>query len=128
MREKIREEKAITMVALVITIIVVLILASITIGVLKGNNGMVKKAEKAEDETIISQEKEIIENAKVKAKGTNVSGKLELNELEDVLNKKMNLKNEWKVETSIKNKDGKNYLEIKFAGTGNTYEIYQEEI
>lgn len=125
MREKIREEKAITMMALAITIIVVLILASITIGVLKGNNGMIKKAEKAEDDTIISQEKEIIENAKVKAKGTNVSGKLELNELEDVLNKKMNLKNEWKVETSIKNKDGQNYLEIKFAGTGNTYEIYQ---
>ena len=43
MGEKLKQEKAITMVALVVTIIVLLILASITIGVLRGDNRNIYK-------------------------------------------------------------------------------------
>lgn len=48
---KLRKEKGITLIALVITIIVLLILAGITIATLTGENGILKKASKAGEET-----------------------------------------------------------------------------
>lgn len=45
------EEKGITLIALVITIIVLLILATITIAALSGENGLFKKADTASEET-----------------------------------------------------------------------------
>lgn len=50
--------KGITLIALVITIIVLLILAGITINLLFSNNGVIKKAQTANTEYMISQAKE----------------------------------------------------------------------
>ena len=47
--------KGITLVALVITIIVLLILAGISIATLMGENGIVEKAQKAKEATQIAQ-------------------------------------------------------------------------
>lgn len=55
------DNKGITIVALVITIIVLLILAAITIGTLTGENGIVTKAVKAQEEKKKAQYKEAIE-------------------------------------------------------------------
>lgn len=55
--------KGITLIALVITIIVLLILAGISIATLTGENGILSKASKAEEETIKAQLKEEIEMA-----------------------------------------------------------------
>ena len=44
LNEKVREQKAITLIALVITIIVLLILASVSIAMLTGENGIINKA------------------------------------------------------------------------------------
>ncbi len=63
MKEKRKQEKAITLIALVITIIVLLILAGISIATLTGENGILNKASKAEEETIEAQLKEEIELA-----------------------------------------------------------------
>ena len=46
-----REQKGITLIALVITIIVLLILAGVSIAMLTGDNGILTQAEKAETET-----------------------------------------------------------------------------
>lgn len=55
--------KGITLIALVITIIVLLVLAGITIATLTGENGILTKATQAQKNTILSQEEEIIKLA-----------------------------------------------------------------
>ena len=58
MEFKKRKEKGITLIALVVTIIVLLILAGVSIAMLTGNNGLLNQAIKAKEETEISSEKE----------------------------------------------------------------------
>ena len=60
---KSRKERGITLIALVVTIIVLLILAGITIGALTGDNGIINKAKKAKEETEIAQWEEKIDAA-----------------------------------------------------------------
>ena len=57
------KDKGITILLLTITIIVLLILAGITITALTGENGLIKNAGQAKEETEISNEKEILERA-----------------------------------------------------------------
>ena len=54
----IKKEKGITLVALVVTIIVLLILAFIGISILMGDNGVINKAGESKDATIRAQERE----------------------------------------------------------------------
>ena len=56
------KNKGITLIALVITIIVLLILAGISIAMLTGENGILTKADEAKRET---RRQEIIESAKL---------------------------------------------------------------
>ena len=51
--------KGITLIALVITIIVLLILAGVSIAMLTGSNGILTQATKAGDQTAISEAKEL---------------------------------------------------------------------
>ncbi len=62
-----REEKGITLIALVVTIIVLLILAGITLGTLLGNDGIISKANQAKEETEIAQWEERIDSAIIDA-------------------------------------------------------------
>ena len=57
------EKKGITLVALIITIIVLLILAGITIGTINGNNSVIGQAENVKESTEIQEEKEILNSA-----------------------------------------------------------------
>lgn len=54
------QEKGITLIALVITIIILLILAGVTIAVLSGDNGILNKAVSAKEKQEIGLEKELI--------------------------------------------------------------------
>ena len=56
----IKEEKGITLIVLVITIIVLLILAGVSIAMLTGENGILTQARKAKDVTEIASEEEYI--------------------------------------------------------------------
>ena len=58
-----RKEKGITLIALVITIIVLLILAGVSIAMLTGENGILTQAQNAKEKTELSSEKEGIELA-----------------------------------------------------------------
>lgn len=60
MKIKLKENQGITLIALVITIIVLLILAGISIAMLTGNNRMITKVTSAVEETEISTIKEIL--------------------------------------------------------------------
>ena len=55
-----KNEKAITLVALVVTIVVLLILVSVSISMLTGDNGIIKKVAEAKEQTSIASEKEAI--------------------------------------------------------------------
>ena len=55
-----KDVKGITLIALVITIIVLLILAAVSIAMLTGENGLLQKATKAKKENKLAQAKEQI--------------------------------------------------------------------
>ena len=79
-------QKGITLLVLVITIIVLLILAGITIGALTGENGIINNTKNAKEETEIANEKEIVEKATVEAMGKNKYGNIKDDELQNALN------------------------------------------
>ena len=58
---KTKEMKGITLVALVVTIVVLLILAGVSINTVLGDDGIIKKAKEAAEKTAAAQEKEMIE-------------------------------------------------------------------
>ena len=63
MERKLKESKGITLIALVITIIVLLILAGVSIATLTGDNGILTQANNAKKNTQIAEEKEAISMA-----------------------------------------------------------------
>lgn len=80
-----KKENGITLVALVVTIIVLLILAGISIGTLTGNNGIINQAENAKDSTEYSQWEEQIDLAIIDAENKNRNP-----QLADVINELIN--------------------------------------
>ena len=84
--KSIKNKGGITLIALVITIIILLILAGISIGMLSGDNGILGQAGNAKTQTDIAGEKEIIDLAVVHAMGKSKYGDIDetsfTNELE----------------------------------------------
>ncbi len=75
----------ITLMALVVTIIILLILAGISIGMLSGDNSIINQAGNAKTQTDIAQEKEILEQATVVAMGKSKYGDIEQTYLKEAL-------------------------------------------
>ena len=73
-KEKLKKHsnKGITLIALVITIIVLLILAGVSIAMLTGENGVLTKATEAKEQTEVAQEKEEIQMAYAASKANKV--------------------------------------------------------
>ena len=67
MREKIKQKRGITLIALVVTIVVLIILAGISIGVLTGDNGIIDEAHTAKEDTEIASWEEQIDVAIIDA-------------------------------------------------------------
>ena len=68
-RKKIfKSTKGITLIALVVTIIVLLILAGVSIAMLTGNNGILTQGKRAKEETTVGHEKEAVQMAYAGAK------------------------------------------------------------
>ena len=72
-----KNKKGITLIALTVTIVVLIVLASISIGVLGGEDGLIEQAKRAKEETEISEEKELLERATVQAAGKDIYGNIE---------------------------------------------------
>ena len=83
MKLNLKERNGITLIALVITIIVLLILAGVTIATLTGDNGILKKAGDAKTQTEQAKEDENLKIAIAGSYGTD--GKLNLKDLKDNL-------------------------------------------
>ena len=111
-----KKEKGITLIALVITIIVLLILAGVTIATLTGNNGILNQAGKAKDKTT---EAESIERVQVEVAGSyGLDGTID----KDQLNK--NLGNIAGLKIGESNFGGENIVkELPVTVTLNGYDI-----
>lgn len=75
--KKTKNSSGITLIALVVTIVVLLILAGVSISMLTGENGIITQAQNAKEQTEIGEEKEAINvaysGASIKKQGTNVT-------------------------------------------------------
>ena len=70
------KQKGITLIALIVTIIVLLILAGVSIAALTGGNGTITQANNAKTQTEIAEEKEKVELSAVRAIGRDSRGEL----------------------------------------------------
>ncbi len=114
-------EKGITLIALVITIIILLILAGITLAMLTGENGILNKASQSKIQTIISEEKEQIILAHNNIKSEKLVNQenllIKANELQKELDK-------LNANAIVSNLENETTLIIVFTETKNKYFLY----
>ena len=91
MKQKLKNERGITLVALVITIIVLLILAGVTLSMVMGDSGIFGKANSAKEKTQLSNAEETIKLAVLENKVNSVSGNTSLtnDQLKEEIAKKL---------------------------------------
>ena len=83
--KELRKNKGITILSLVITIIVLLILAGITISAITSDNGIIQNAGNAKEQSEIDNEKEIVDTCTVQAMEENKYGNITKEDLQDEL-------------------------------------------
>ena len=81
------KNKGITLIALVVTIVVLLILAAVSIGMLAGENGIIRQAQEAKEKTDIGDEKERVQLAATAAAGKDGWGEITEENLANELTK-----------------------------------------
>lgn len=113
-----RKNRGITLIALVITIIVLLILAGITIGAITSENGILQNAIEARERTEIANEREIVEEATVRAMGKNKRGNIVRDELEEELDKITG-----EGETIVTTDTEESGYFVKFVDSGRIYKV-----
>ena len=121
--------KGITLIALVITIIVLLILAGISIAMLTGENGILKKAETAQEETKKAQYREKLELIGGEIRPNQIIEKLSTKEFMDLYEEK--IQEEIEKENLLKGatKERKNDTTIWVTTKeGWIYKIMEEEV
>lgn len=84
--KKTNKQNGITIIALVVTIILMLILASVTINVVI-NGGLFGYAKNAKDNTEIASEKETVQKAVLIAESTSKTGRITVDEMQKAINK-----------------------------------------
>ena len=109
-------EKGITLIALVVTIVVLLILAGISISMLTGENGVITQAREAKEQTIIGDEKEGISLAYSSCKADNMMENITASQLEE------RMKSDGKDVTVTQ--DGLD-LKVLYPKTGHEYTVNQ---
>ena len=114
-------EKGITLIALVVTIIVLLILAGVSILLVVGDNGILKKSQSAKVKTEIAREKEIISSAVVQIKASKPFENIEESEFSIALEQNSMEDNKATIEGS-----DDDFFYVKFAKDGRYYEVYKD--
>jgi len=118
MKNKTSKNSGITLMALVITIIILLILAGISLNMLAGNNGVINHTISAKEKSEISDEKEHLEMAVVKSMGKHKYGSLTKTGLSTQLEE---IKNS--MPTSIESDEELNLLFVTFTNSGRVYQV-----
>ena len=116
MKKQIKNSKSgITLIALVVTIIILLILAGISITTLSGDNGIIFNAGKSKESVDIANEKEIIGQSTIEAMNKDAFGNLALKTFEKYLGKNSNSG------TDIEEDDNTFY--VTFKDSQRTYKV-----
>ena len=117
-----KANNGITLIALVITIIVLLILAGIGISMLSGDNGVLKQAGNAKTKTDIAQEKELLQTASLAAISKEKYGELSKDKLDDELDNYSEVENTEQINNGIlvTFKSNRTYL-VDFDGDVSIY-------
>ena len=116
-----KNSKGITLIALVVTVIVLIILAGISISLVLGENGIITKARDARKNTDVSNEKEQIK--------LQVMGSINENGLINAKSVKDNINNHIagaSATTTISDSGDEFPIIVEFANTGNKYEVTEK--
>ena len=103
-----RNEKGVTLIALVVTIVVLLILAGVSISTLTGENSLIKQSKSAKEETEEEEEKEKVKLAVIKSASEGNDTIIENDDLDNELQEQFNKNFEL-----IDNKDNSFLITIK---------------
>ena len=112
------KNKGVTLIAIAVTIVVMLILAGVTISVLNGENGIVKQAQKAKEESKIKELKEKVRIDIAGKRVENINGELRVSVLKEILDKYFdNVPVETQItsETKLKAKEEYGKYEMKIS-------------
>ena len=122
----VKRQKGITLIALVITIIVLLILAGITIITLTGNNGIIKQATEAKKQTVAGQEIEALNMAVTSLnmeKYSEITEDFDVNYISDDIIKTLGDEDGHCEVDYLFLADGTVCISVKFRKSGNIYYI-----
>ena len=117
MKKSFKNKKGITLIALVVTIIVLIILAGVSINLVLGDNGILTEAKEGKEDTIVGQEKEQVELAYVSAAVKKLGDNVTSEELQDELDISVG-----DYKTEVTEKDD-NILNVLFYDTTHNYNI-----
>ena len=117
--EKMKEKKAITLIALVVTIAVILILAGITVGMVTSDNGVLKETKNAKTLAEIDNEKSIVERAKMLTMLRSKNGSITYEVFEPALKEEAG-----KMPTEVS--DAVETIEVLFTDSNRYYEIDED--
>ena len=116
-KKSLKSSNGITLIALVVTIIVLLILAGISISMLSGDNGLLKKAGQAKEDSIVGEEKEQVELAYISAAVKNLGGNVTGQNLQDELDASVGIN-----KTEVSSNEGSS-LNVCFVNTNHNYNV-----
>lgn len=81
------KQKGITLISLVVTIGVLIVLAGVTLGSIKGDNGIITKTKSVKKQAEIEDIKEKIQNEITEQEGKSSNGKLTESQIDNILSK-----------------------------------------
>ena len=115
-RKKLKNNGGITLIALAVTILLLIILASISIKALTGDNGIIGQSKNAKEQAEIDSEKEVIETSVVQATGKDRYGNITKKNMQEYMDKNAG---EGKTEVI----DNDKTLVVRFIESNRYYEV-----
>lgn len=125
-----KEKRGITLIALVVTIIVLLILAAVSISAVVGENGIITKASDSKEKTVIGKEKEQIEIAYSAATINTLNGEVTEDMLRDELDKLLGdvSKSDDDKQTIVSTNTSDGTFNVLYKETNHNYNVGNESI
>lgn len=117
MKNILKQNKAITLIALVVTIVVLLILAGVTLKLVLDNNGIIQKSKEARSETIVADEKSKVEMAYLSAALKKLGDTVTAEELQEELDSSVG------AGKTVVTTNGDGTLNVLFNETGHNYNV-----
>ena len=117
-RRIVKNNKGITLVALVVTIIIVLILAAITLETLSGGDGLLRTVVGAGEKSDIASEKEILNVSATRAKGKDKYGNIRKKGLEEAISENSNGEN-----ITVEEYSDEKMFFVTFEDSGRMYKV-----